>query len=80
MPTYTYQTIPAKGRKAKTYEIEQRMSEAALSVHPQTGEPIQRIITADRGVIASKSAPSCGSDCGIPGSGGGCCGGGCGLG
>ncbi len=75
MPCYTYETMPEGSGKPKVYEIEQRMADDPLTRHPETGERIRRIITADRGVITGSSAPECGSDCGVPGSGGGC--GGC---
>lgn len=44
---YTYETT-AKGRK-KRYEIQQGMSDAPLTKHPQTKEPIQRVITGGTG-------------------------------
>lgn len=73
MPTYVYESIPSSSKEAVlVFEIDQRMSEAPLSVHPITGLKIRRIITADRGIIGS-AAPECGSDCGIPGSGSGAC-------
>lgn len=81
MPTYTYETIEKAGREPRIYEIDQRMGASPLECHPETGERIRRIITADRGILAGKGAPACGSDCGLPGSGsggGGCCGGACG--
>lgn len=87
MPTYVYETTdPAK--PVKSYEIEQRMSAAALTVHPETGEAIQRVISGGLGFIGladkSTAAPGpcgmapCGtSDCPLPPMGGG---GGCGSG
>lgn len=45
MPTYIYETIPAKGKKPKRFEIFQLMKDDALKVHPETGEPVRRIIT-----------------------------------
>jgi predicted nucleic acid-binding Zn ribbon protein len=73
MPTYVYETVPEDaGEEPKVYEIRQRMSDAPLKKHPATGERIRRVITADRG-ISGFASPDCGTDCGIPGSGGGCC-------
>jgi hypothetical protein len=72
VPTYTYETIVAAGRQPRVYEIDQRMADDHLTVHPETGEKIRRIITTDRGIIGG-CEPDCGSDCGLPGSGGGCC-------
>ena len=45
MPTYIYETIPAKGKKPKRFELRQLMADAALTRHPETGEPVRRIIT-----------------------------------
>lgn len=84
MPTYVYETTdPAK--PVKRYEIEQRMTADALTVHPETGEAIQRVISGGLGFIglADKAAPApgpcgmgaCGSgDCPMPPMGGGGCG------
>lgn len=46
MPIYVYETIPADGGETTRFEVMQRMSEPALSEHPQTGEAVRRIITA----------------------------------
>lgn len=43
MPTYTYQVITDDDSGA-IFEIEQRMSDDALTTHPETGEPVHRII------------------------------------
>ncbi len=47
MPIYVYETIPnGEGEPTTRFEIMQRMSEPALSIHPETGEEVQRVITA----------------------------------
>jgi len=46
MPTYVYQVIKPDGTEGETFEIVQKMSEAALTKHPETGEPVKRVITA----------------------------------
>jgi hypothetical protein len=46
MPTYVYQVIKPDGTEGETFEVVQKMSEAALTKHPETGEPVQRVITA----------------------------------
>ena len=52
MPIYVYETIPQKnGQRPKRYEIEQRMIEDALTEHPETGEPIKRVITGGSGLV-----------------------------
>ncbi len=73
MATYVYETIPAKpGGKSKRFEIRQSMTEPALTNHPETGEPVRRVISGGFGIMGSgakapKPAPSCGSG------GCGCC-------
>jgi predicted nucleic acid-binding Zn ribbon protein len=63
MATYVYETIPAKpGDEVRRYEIRQSMKDAALTKHPETGEPIRRVITGGLGLIGigshSGSAPA----------------------
>lgn len=40
MPIYVYRNLAT----GETFEIEQRMSDDALTVHPDTGEPVKRLI------------------------------------
>jgi hypothetical protein len=73
MPTYIYETIPTDPKqKPRRFEVEQRMSAAALTTDPESGLPVRRVITGGLGFIgaADKSAPEPGP-CGM---------GGCGLG
>ena len=66
MTTYVYETIPAKaGEKPQYFEIKQNMNSKPLAKHPESGEPIRRVVLGSFGVLSSKSADS--------GSGGGCC-------
>jgi hypothetical protein len=52
------------------------MKDAALTRHPETGEPVRRVITGGLGIMtSSKGAPAP-----VVSSGGHCCGGGCGCG
>lgn len=45
MPTYVYETIPGQaGQKIKRFEIWQSMKDAPLKTHPESGEPVRRII------------------------------------
>ena len=54
MPTYTYETIPTdESRETRRFDLTQRMSEQALSIDPETGESVRRIVT---GGIALKFA------------------------
>lgn len=66
MTTYVYETIPAKaGEKPRYFEIKQYMIDQPLTKHPETGEPIRRVVLGGFGVLSGKSADS--------GSGGSCC-------
>jgi len=52
MATYVYETIPQKkGQKARQFEVEQKMSEDALTHDPKTGEPCKRIIVSGSGFV-----------------------------
>jgi predicted nucleic acid-binding Zn ribbon protein len=72
MTTYVYETIPQKhGEKPRYFEIKQSMKDAPLSKHPETGEPIRRVVLGGFGTLSSKGGDG-GSGCGCkPGS---CCG------
>lgn len=59
MPTYIYETVPAKkGAKIKRYEIKQSIKDSALTHHPETGEPLKRIIAGGVGLLNSKPSTS----------------------
>jgi len=67
MPTYVYEYIPADGGAPERFEVVQGMSEEPLAVHPQTGEPVRRVITGGLGVtgkpirrstVVNKSLPA----------------------
>jgi predicted nucleic acid-binding Zn ribbon protein len=71
MPTYVYETIPdKKGARAKRYEIRQSMKDAPFTRHPETGEPIKRVILGGYGLMKkadgaqSSSSGGCGPSCG----------------
>lgn len=69
MPTYIYETITEDASAVKRFEIDQRMSAQALDRHPETGEPIRRVITGGLGFTGVESrsgtaGPSGG--CGTP--------------
>jgi predicted nucleic acid-binding Zn ribbon protein len=52
MATYVYETIPQKrGEKPRQFEIEQKMSEPALTHDPKTGAPVRRVIIGGSGLI-----------------------------
>jgi len=74
MTTCVYETIPQKvGEKPRFFEIKQSMNAAPLTKHPDTGEPIRRVVLGGFGVLKSGGAekPSGGSSCCGPS---GCCG------
>lgn len=61
MPTYVYETIPPgrANKPVKRFEIWQSMKDAPLTKHPETGEPVRRIIIGGIGApesIADASA------------------------
>lgn len=43
MPTYVYQVINEDGSDGDVFEVVQKMSDAALTEHPDTGAPVRRI-------------------------------------
>jgi predicted nucleic acid-binding Zn ribbon protein len=52
MATYVYETIPQKkGQKVRRFEIEQKMTDAALTHDPETGLPVKRVIIGGSGLI-----------------------------
>ena len=46
MPTYVYRVIRPDGAGAaeETFEVRQSMNDAPLTTHPETGEPVERVI------------------------------------
>lgn len=67
MTTYVYETIPADpGLTPQRFEVQQSMHDAPLTRHPQTGEPVRRVIAGGYGIIAQKATPPpapCGGHC-----------------
>lgn len=71
MPTYVYETIPQfEGEQPKRFEIRQSMKDAALTQHPDSGQPIRRIPIGGTGLMGASgggpqsSGGSCGTGCG----------------
>ncbi|WP_038167789.1 hypothetical protein [Verrucomicrobium sp. BvORR106] len=74
MATYTYETIPqTEGETPKRFEIKQSMRDAALTLHPETGEPVRRVITGGAGLMGVGQTAT------VSSGGGGHCGTGCGC-
>jgi len=67
MTTYVYETIPSdKNTEPKLYEIQQSMNDAPLTQHPETGEPIRRVVLGGYGPLTQrdKGDEACGPSCG----------------
>ena len=68
MATYVYETIPRQnGAPTRRFEFVQSMKDAPLTRHPDTGEPVRRVISGGFGVMskpqASSFAPSAAAPC-----------------
>ena len=46
MPTYVYVVIREDGSEGEPFEVVQKMTDDALTEHPETGEPVRRVIIA----------------------------------
>lgn len=46
MPTYVYQIINADGSDGATFEVFQKMTDPALTKHPESGLAVRRVIQA----------------------------------
>ena len=73
MITYVYQTINQKpGEKPRYFEFSQSIMDEPFTKHPETGEPIRRVVLGGFGVLTGRRPDrNSGSCCG---SGSGCCG------
>ena len=80
MATYVYETIPRDPATPPVqFEVIQSMKDRPLTRHPDTGEPVRRVITGGFGLMGVGSKPSAGPQ--VERGGGGCgCGGACGCG
>jgi hypothetical protein len=84
MAIYEYEVLDTAGTVVGIYETEQKMSDAALTQHPETGQQLRRILSA---TFAHGSRPESAGSCasgscpmGDSFDTGSCCGGGgCGL-
>ena len=69
MTTYIYETIPANPDEAsQVFEWKQRMTDSALTRHPETGQPVRRVISGGLGYLQkgksqAAAQASCGSGC-----------------
>lgn len=61
MATYVYETVPPRpGEAPRRFEVVQSMKDAPLTRHPDTGEPVRRVITGGYGLmgVGEKSPPA----------------------
>jgi predicted nucleic acid-binding Zn ribbon protein len=73
MAIYIYETIPAApDEPSRTCELRQSMKDDAFSHHPETGEPIRRVITGGLGIMSSGKGGSASSSGGHHCGSGGC--------
>ena len=72
MPNYIYETIPRySSEKTTRFEFFQWMKDTPLTKHPQTGQPVRRVISGGIRVSQEKSNSPLASSCCSSGS---CCG------
>jgi len=72
MTTYLYETIPQMpGEEPRRFEIKHSMPDQPLTRHPDTGEPVRRVVLGGYGIKSSaKPSPRkpaghcCGGNCG----------------
>lgn len=74
---YEYEILGPDGTARGILEVEQKMSDPPLARHPETGEPLRRVLSATFGRVSNDSGCADGS-CAAP-SYGGCAGGVCGY-
>lgn len=43
MPLYTYEIVNKDGSAGEMFQVERRVSEPPLELHPETGEPVRRV-------------------------------------
>ncbi|MEO5825308.1 MAG: zinc ribbon domain-containing protein [Gemmatimonadales bacterium] len=72
MPTYTYETRPPDPETPRRrFELRQSINDSALSTDPETGEPVERVITGGQvpltaltGGVEPTITGGCGPRCG----------------
>ena len=58
MATYVYETIPRQpGEAPQRFDVVQSMKDAPLARHPDTGEPVRRIISGGFGLMGVGAKP-----------------------
>ena len=46
MPTYAYAIVTPDGPDGEVFEVFQKLSDPTLAHHPETGEPVRKLIVA----------------------------------
>lgn len=75
MPTYVYEIVKPDGsaKPGSRFEVEQSIKAEALKSHPETGEPVRRVIQSvsilggnlgNAASVMSAAGKSCGPSCG----------------
>jgi predicted nucleic acid-binding Zn ribbon protein len=67
MPVYQYETSPAlPDEPVDRFEVRQHMGDDPLTVHPDTGVPVRRVISGGIGLLTKSehSLPEPGPGCG----------------
>jgi predicted nucleic acid-binding Zn ribbon protein len=78
MAIYIYETTDPK-KPVRRFELPQSMKDAPYTQHPETGEPIRRVITGGFGYMGTGNPPKHADMKRERGSKGGSCGSGCGC-
>ncbi|MGL4552173.1 MAG: FmdB family zinc ribbon protein [Gemmataceae bacterium] len=50
MPLYVYQVVTDDGTEGEVFEALQGLSEPPLTVHPETGRPVRRLLSAPNAI------------------------------
>jgi len=59
MATYVYETIPQHPDESPArFEFVQSMKDAALVKHPETGQPVRRVVMGGYGLISGRDRPA----------------------
>ena len=59
MATYVYETIPRDANDApQRFEVVQSMKDAPLTQHPDTGQPVRRVVMGGYGLISGRDKAS----------------------
>jgi predicted nucleic acid-binding Zn ribbon protein len=55
MPLYVYQVIEPDGSEGEIFEVLQGMKEEPLTVHPENGKPVRKLLAAPNAVTKFSS-------------------------